>query len=233
MKYIWTSGRLCDFKGCNRPDLLPNEVNGWFWTAELQKLAPTTNRQQNDWSEGGGIGKPQPDNRVCYYWLGANKFVQTPHSIASTATEGKPALTWRFPHREHTMAYRKKAWHYETKSVIRDDVTCQFRDQLSNVCHKPDLTHQSADITQWKRKRLWIFMGLRNIRRRAYPHACHIRFLQTGVSSQAVGTTKAHLYSVCVGARCLRDFPRVHIGYIRAYVPPLVRTTATSLLGHR
>nr|XP_021197504.2 uncharacterized protein LOC110381452 [Helicoverpa armigera] len=62
-KYIWTSGRLCDFKGCNRPDLLPNEVNGWFWTAELQKLAPTTNRQQNDWSEGGGIGKPQPDNR--------------------------------------------------------------------------------------------------------------------------------------------------------------------------
>lgn len=64
MKYIWTSGRLCDFKGCNRPDLLPNEVNGWFWTAELQKLAPTTNRQQNDWSEGGGIGKPQPDNRV-------------------------------------------------------------------------------------------------------------------------------------------------------------------------
>lgn len=64
MKYIWTSGRLCDFKGCNRPDLLPNEINGWFWTAELQKLPPTTNRQQNDWSEGGGIGKPQPDNRV-------------------------------------------------------------------------------------------------------------------------------------------------------------------------
>ncbi|KAJ8733893.1 hypothetical protein PYW07_014444 [Mythimna separata] len=62
-KYIWTSGRLCDFKGCNRPDLIPNEINGWFWTAELQKLAPTTNRQQNDWSEGGGIGKPQPDNR--------------------------------------------------------------------------------------------------------------------------------------------------------------------------
>lgn len=64
VKYIWTSGRLCDFKGCNRPDLLPNEVNGWFWTAELQKLAPSTNRQQNDWSEGGGIGKAQPDNRV-------------------------------------------------------------------------------------------------------------------------------------------------------------------------
>lgn len=62
-KYIWTSGRLCDFKGCDRPDLQPTSVNGWFWTAELQKLAPTTDRRQNDWSENGGIGQPQPDNR--------------------------------------------------------------------------------------------------------------------------------------------------------------------------
>jgi hypothetical protein len=29
----------------------------------LQKLAPTTDRRQNDWSENGGIGVPQPDNR--------------------------------------------------------------------------------------------------------------------------------------------------------------------------
>lgn len=63
VKYIWTSGRLCDFKGCDRPDLLPTSVNGWFWTAELQKLAPTTDRLQNDWSESGGLGLPQPDNR--------------------------------------------------------------------------------------------------------------------------------------------------------------------------
>lgn len=63
VKYIWTSGRLCDFKGCDRPDLLPNNINGWFWTAELQKLAPTTDRRQGDWSENGGIGRPQPDNR--------------------------------------------------------------------------------------------------------------------------------------------------------------------------
>jgi hypothetical protein len=34
-----------------------------FWTSELQKLAPTTDRRQNDWSENGGIGTPQPDNR--------------------------------------------------------------------------------------------------------------------------------------------------------------------------
>lgn len=64
VKYIWTSGRLCDFKGCDRPDLQPLNVNGWFWTAELQKLAPTTQRAQNDWSPTGGINRPQPDNRV-------------------------------------------------------------------------------------------------------------------------------------------------------------------------
>lgn len=68
VKYIWTSGRICDFKGCDRPDLLPTRVRGWFWTAELQKLAPTTDRQQNDWSENGGIGQPQPDNRVNIIW---------------------------------------------------------------------------------------------------------------------------------------------------------------------
>jgi len=54
IKYIWTSGRLCDFKGCDRPDLQPLNINGWFWTAELQKLAPTNDRSQNDWSESGG-----------------------------------------------------------------------------------------------------------------------------------------------------------------------------------
>lgn len=64
VKYIWTSGRLCDFKGCERADLQPLQVNGWFWTAELQKLAPTTDRQNNDWSPSGGIHRPQPDNRV-------------------------------------------------------------------------------------------------------------------------------------------------------------------------
>jgi hypothetical protein len=54
VKYIWTSGRLCDFKGCDRPDLQPININGWFWTAELKKLPPTNNRAQNDWSETGG-----------------------------------------------------------------------------------------------------------------------------------------------------------------------------------
>ncbi|KAI8129838.1 hypothetical protein FF38_12725 [Lucilia cuprina] len=63
VKYIWTSGRQCDFKGCERPDLQPTNINGWFWTATLQKLAPTNERSQGDWSPTGGIGLPQPDNR--------------------------------------------------------------------------------------------------------------------------------------------------------------------------
>ncbi|KAL1140573.1 hypothetical protein AAG570_000503 [Ranatra chinensis] len=63
VKYIWTSGRLCDFKGCDRPDLQPKRVNGWFWTSDLRKLAPTTDRSQNDWSPSGGLKMPQPDNR--------------------------------------------------------------------------------------------------------------------------------------------------------------------------
>lgn len=46
VKYIWTSGRMCDFKGCDRPDLQPVQTHGWFWTAESQKIAPTTDRSQ-------------------------------------------------------------------------------------------------------------------------------------------------------------------------------------------
>ncbi|XP_030749821.1 uncharacterized protein LOC115877693, partial [Sitophilus oryzae] len=60
---VWTSGRICDFNGCNRPDLLPKDVNGWFWTSIFAKLPPTTDRISNDWSETGELGKRQPDNR--------------------------------------------------------------------------------------------------------------------------------------------------------------------------
>lgn len=55
VKYIWTSGRVCDFKDCEtRPDLMPKRINGWFWTSDLQKLPPVTDRVHNDWSESGG-----------------------------------------------------------------------------------------------------------------------------------------------------------------------------------
>ncbi|CAH0395445.1 unnamed protein product [Bemisia tabaci] len=71
-KYIWTSGRACDFEGCEREDLQPARVNGWFWTANFERLPPTSDRTNNDWSEGGGIGLPQPDNREVIQQGGPN-----------------------------------------------------------------------------------------------------------------------------------------------------------------
>lgn len=52
VKYIWTSGRKCNFKGCSeRPDQHPNLINGWFWSGSGVKLGPTNNRNNGDWSE--------------------------------------------------------------------------------------------------------------------------------------------------------------------------------------
>jgi hypothetical protein len=33
MPFIWTSGRLCDFAGCEREEFFPKNINGWFWSA--------------------------------------------------------------------------------------------------------------------------------------------------------------------------------------------------------
>ena len=57
LTYTWTSGRyvslyyqslpspmnfrLCDFDGCDRPDLKPINIKGWFWTGSNKKIAPT------------------------------------------------------------------------------------------------------------------------------------------------------------------------------------------------
>lgn len=65
--YIWTSGRLCDFKGCeNRPDLEPKNVYGWFWSANREKMPPTNQTpagwQYNAWSPTGHKKQRQPDN---------------------------------------------------------------------------------------------------------------------------------------------------------------------------
>jgi len=64
--YFWTSGRLCDFDGCDRPDFFPKNINGWFWSANQARLAPTNSQSAfHDWSATGGFQppKPQPDNR--------------------------------------------------------------------------------------------------------------------------------------------------------------------------
>jgi len=63
LRYIWTGGRKCNFKGCDRPDLTPNIVNGWFWAARRTKIEPKNKCNFCDWSNTGGSRIPQPDNR--------------------------------------------------------------------------------------------------------------------------------------------------------------------------
>jgi len=66
VKYIWTSGRLCNFDGCDRRDFEPKNINGWFWSANQARLAPTNSQNRfHDWSQTGGFRppRPQPDNR--------------------------------------------------------------------------------------------------------------------------------------------------------------------------
>nr|CAH0100071.1 unnamed protein product [Daphnia galeata] len=38
-------------------------VNGWFWSGSEAKVPPTDQRALGDWSNTGGDGRPQPDNR--------------------------------------------------------------------------------------------------------------------------------------------------------------------------
>ncbi|XP_043263677.1 C-type lectin 5 isoform X2 [Colletes latitarsis] len=63
VRFIWTSGRKCNFNGCDRPDLQPQNINGWFWSGSGAKIGSTTQRNSGDWSNTGGYGQPQPDNR--------------------------------------------------------------------------------------------------------------------------------------------------------------------------
>ncbi|KAJ8974525.1 hypothetical protein NQ317_016031 [Molorchus minor] len=48
IRYIWTSGRKCNFAGCDRPDLQPPNINGWFWSGSGAKIGPTTQRNTGD-----------------------------------------------------------------------------------------------------------------------------------------------------------------------------------------
>jgi len=72
LAYIWTSGRLCNFRGCDRPDLQPISVAGWFWSGSGVRIAPTNSTPPfwgfQPWSHTGhksqfyGRDIPQPDN---------------------------------------------------------------------------------------------------------------------------------------------------------------------------
>lgn len=61
--YIWTGGHKCNFRGCERKDLQPAIENGWYWAPTGIRLRPPGQCQECDWSNTGGSGEPQPDNR--------------------------------------------------------------------------------------------------------------------------------------------------------------------------
>lgn len=43
IKFVWTSGRLCDFAGCEgRWDLLPKIKKGWLWSANQAAIHDTS-----------------------------------------------------------------------------------------------------------------------------------------------------------------------------------------------
>lgn len=42
ISFVWTSGRICDFEGCEgRWDLLPKRIKGWLWSANQIPIFPT------------------------------------------------------------------------------------------------------------------------------------------------------------------------------------------------
>jgi len=63
IRFFWTSGRKCNFPGCDREDLQPPIVNGWFWAGSDVRLGSRNGSVTGDWSKTGGAGEPQPDNR--------------------------------------------------------------------------------------------------------------------------------------------------------------------------
>ena len=65
VRFVWTSGRKCNFEGCDQPHLQPINVNGWFWSGSGVRLGPTNDPSYGAWSHtgGGDDPQPQPDNR--------------------------------------------------------------------------------------------------------------------------------------------------------------------------
>jgi len=69
---LWTSGRLCNFHGCDAAHLQPKHINGWFWSGSGTRLPPTNTTdkgwRENPWSHTGFLSQfanhlvPQPDN---------------------------------------------------------------------------------------------------------------------------------------------------------------------------
>lgn len=64
-KFTWTSGRKCNFDGCDRDDLKPISAKGWFWSGSGVRIKAKDDLSgpQGPWSPKGGDNIPQPDNR--------------------------------------------------------------------------------------------------------------------------------------------------------------------------
>eukprot|EP00091_Calanus_sinicus_P002909 TRINITY_DN13039_c0_g1_i1.p1 TRINITY_DN13039_c0_g1~~TRINITY_DN13039_c0_g1_i1.p1 ORF type:complete len:171 (-),score=56.33 TRINITY_DN13039_c0_g1_i1:278-790(-) len=43
LHYIWTGGRKCNFKGCDRKDLQPLIQKGWYWAPTGKRIRPPEN----------------------------------------------------------------------------------------------------------------------------------------------------------------------------------------------
>lgn len=90
---LWTSGRLCDFDGCeNRTDLIPKNIFGWFWSGNRAKIFPTNKTppewRYNPWSRTGHTKKPQPDNAE----YDVNMTVEACMAVINNAYED--GITW-------------------------------------------------------------------------------------------------------------------------------------------
>ena len=61
--YAWTSGRLCDFDGCDDdPSLNPRRDNGWFWSGSGTRMS--TKSGMSNWGKRSfQRGVSQPDDR--------------------------------------------------------------------------------------------------------------------------------------------------------------------------
>merc|ERR1712072_1490783 len=55
---IWTGGRKCNFKGCDRKDLQPAIQNGWYWAPIGKRIPPPRKCRYCEWSRSGGLKKP-------------------------------------------------------------------------------------------------------------------------------------------------------------------------------
>lgn len=139
VKYIWTSGRKCDFDGCNRADLQPTIVNGWFWSGSEAKVPPTDQRALGDWSNTGGDGRPQPDNReddVRYttsYWPNLLSFYILTNPIGNHLFQtGGWAL---LGHLEQLL----QRWHQVARRRLQPRETLHLRRQraIAQLCPLP------------------------------------------------------------------------------------------------